>query len=615
MTTTPTIGTTQTVALSAINVREGFNPRHEFDAKALAALTHSIERRGLLQPLLVAPGQTDGEYELVAGERRYAACCELGLMEIPVHIRARDEQGDRLADAVAENFHREQLNPLEQAQAFARLIEHGLTRKGVAEELCVSQKLVTDRLAILGLAQELHPLIANETIPTSAVKALNTLAKLHPGLPSLAVEHATTRPNPDRGIYEEELPTWADIARDPVGAVIPAWGDEDRLPHGVYVPQRDYAVSAFSLTDKATRVLGELSKHGDVTDEQVTVRFMLEEVAAAEALGAVARSADGHRVLIVGQEVCDQLASDALLARAKHVKAHHKQMAEYRDAHGPAENDAVAAAPTAVTDEEREAQRKVQRDAERQAGVDAHAHNVALGTGVLKAMARLKADHDSVRVLSAYSVSEQLDAIALRGARYCLPGWFTETTQKNGRVKVDYLDRGQAQAKAREFLDGAKTAEDVCGRVISLLVLAHYAQEEAVARSNRSLYTLTAPGTSSYPYADAPRSGVPWGGKARGLLEAMAEERLPEQLTAAVRQAREQHDAERAEADRAEAQRTAASEQLSEQAPRLSAQDRAERRDALVEQYGFLGRELGHKLDALDQADVDEPQATPATAD
>ncbi len=92
----------------------------------------------------------------------------------------------------------------------------------------------------------------------------------------------------------------------------------------------------------------------------------------------------------------------------------------------------------------------------------------------------------------------------------------------------------------------------------------------------------------------------------------MAEERLPEHLTAAVRQARQEHDADRAEADRAEAERTAAMEQLRKDAPGLTVQERARRRDALVERYGFLGRELGQKLDAVDQADVDEAQATPA---
>src|SRR4051794_22044238 len=177
---TPAGGELRTVPLSSIRVREGFNPRTEFDEPELARLADSIREDGILQPLLLQPGDTDGEYGLVDGERRYRAAHRAGLTEVPVLVRAREPETDGLIGALTANFHRAPHTPAEEARAFARLLEAGLTRKGVTERLRVSRELVRDRLEILELAEPLHARIDDGTIPLGAIRTLAALAKIHP---------------------------------------------------------------------------------------------------------------------------------------------------------------------------------------------------------------------------------------------------------------------------------------------------------------------------------------------------------------------------------------------------------------------------------------------------
>src|SRR4051812_35970645 len=230
----------RTVPLSAIVVREEFNPRKSFDEAAIERMAATIADVGLLQPLLVRPAETAGEYELVDGERRYRAAFRAGLTEAPVLVRAREEHTGGLVEALAANFHRAGHTPVEEADAFGRLLDAGLTRKGICERLAVSRELVRDRLEILRLPAELHPYIDEGTIPLGAVKALAGLGAIHPGLPACAVRRATAAA-PDawrRGV------SWADIIEDPIGAVCTQYGDEQPdLPDGVFEAYHGYALS------------------------------------------------------------------------------------------------------------------------------------------------------------------------------------------------------------------------------------------------------------------------------------------------------------------------------------------------------------------------------------
>ena len=191
------VGELRRVALSRIQVQPDFNPRTARDAKKFAQLVASVREEGVLQPLLVSD-DGDGGFRLIAGEGRYLAAGEAGVVEVPVLVRDVDERTGGLELALAENLSREDLDPVQEARAFQRLKDAGYTKKGIAERLGVSQKLVGDRLAILDIPAQLHGKIADGSIPPSAVKTLVALARIHPGLPGVVAARVTT-PRPAVG--------------------------------------------------------------------------------------------------------------------------------------------------------------------------------------------------------------------------------------------------------------------------------------------------------------------------------------------------------------------------------------------------------------------------------
>lgn len=124
-------------------------PRRAFDDEALGALADSIRRHGLLQPLVVR--RVGLGYELIAGERRLRAAKRAGLASVAVVVRETDPD-ERLELALIENVQRENLTPLEEAEAYRQLIDsHGLTQEEVAERVGKSRPAITNTLRLLSL--------------------------------------------------------------------------------------------------------------------------------------------------------------------------------------------------------------------------------------------------------------------------------------------------------------------------------------------------------------------------------------------------------------------------------------------------------------------------------
>ena len=125
-------------------------PRRDFDEEALAELADSIQKHGLIQPIVVRP-LTNGTYSIVAGERRWRACRMAGLSSVPVIIRELDDQ-EYMEIALIENLQREDLNAVEEALGYRALIDnHHLTQEQVAESVGKSRSAVTNALRLLGL--------------------------------------------------------------------------------------------------------------------------------------------------------------------------------------------------------------------------------------------------------------------------------------------------------------------------------------------------------------------------------------------------------------------------------------------------------------------------------
>src|SRR5687768_5165914 len=153
-------------------------PRTHFDEGNLEGLADSIRTHGVVQPLLV---RRQGErYELIAGERRWRAARLAGLSKVPVVVKDVPDK-DLLEIALIENIQRENLNPIEEAQAYRRLIENvGLTQEALAARVGRDRSYVTNYLRLLRLPDDLQQLVKEGQLSTGHARTL--LALSHPDL-------------------------------------------------------------------------------------------------------------------------------------------------------------------------------------------------------------------------------------------------------------------------------------------------------------------------------------------------------------------------------------------------------------------------------------------------
>jgi ParB family chromosome partitioning protein len=149
-------------------------PRTRFDDEAIASLAASIREVGILQPIVVRRAG-DGRYEVIAGERRLRAARSAGLATVPVVLRD-SEDSDLLREALIENIHREDLNPIEQAEAFRQLLEElGLIQEELADRVGVSRSHIANTIRLLGLPLEVQQLLTDEKLTAGHARALLSL--------------------------------------------------------------------------------------------------------------------------------------------------------------------------------------------------------------------------------------------------------------------------------------------------------------------------------------------------------------------------------------------------------------------------------------------------------
>ncbi len=151
-----------------------FQPRKSFSDESLQALASSVRELGVLQPIIVRPVEgSDGEYELIAGERRWRAAGIAGLEMVPVLVQ--DDVNDRLSleQAVVENLHRVDLHPLEEAAAYQQLIdEFDLTHEQVAQRVGKSRANITNTLRLLQLGEVAQTALATSQITAGHARSL-----------------------------------------------------------------------------------------------------------------------------------------------------------------------------------------------------------------------------------------------------------------------------------------------------------------------------------------------------------------------------------------------------------------------------------------------------------
>jgi ParB family chromosome partitioning protein len=150
-----------------------YQPRKNFDAANLEDLTNSIKERGVIQPIIVRKSNTDNsKYEIIAGERRWLAASKAGLHDIPVVLTEIDDLKS-LEFAIVENVQRHDLNPLEEAQGYKRLIdEFSYDQEKVSKFIGKSRSYITNALRLLTLPNEVLKFIEEKKISAGHAKVL-----------------------------------------------------------------------------------------------------------------------------------------------------------------------------------------------------------------------------------------------------------------------------------------------------------------------------------------------------------------------------------------------------------------------------------------------------------
>ena len=162
----------QQVSLASI-VPSPLQPRKEFDREALQELIDSVRQHGIIQPLIVR--QVGGRHELIAGERRWRAAQEAGLMQAPIIVRDASDI-EVLELSLIENLQRTDLNPIEEAQAYARLVgEFGMRQDDIAHKVGKSRATIANSLRLLDLHQQVQAWVIQRLLSVGHAKVLLAL--------------------------------------------------------------------------------------------------------------------------------------------------------------------------------------------------------------------------------------------------------------------------------------------------------------------------------------------------------------------------------------------------------------------------------------------------------
>jgi ParB/RepB/Spo0J family partition protein len=482
------------VPLAKIKPREGFNPRAEFGDEQMAELVASVKQHGIITPLTLTP---DGEgFVIVAGERRYRAAKQARLKEVPAQVR--DADGDALTLAVAENVIRADLNPVEEARAYERLVaEHGDAGK-VAKLVGRSEKVIGERLDLLRLSEEAQALLAARRAPLACAPALIRIAEREPLLADLCAVWLADRPS-----AAARFPT------DPgevVDDVLEAeWQDDD----GQSLHPAAYSVGGWhgpilpggrSRDDLLPRIVAKLGEQGEVVaaayaelpeipheDEydwqarQVVEQrerecFALtdEDADAARAFGCLLdlSGPDGREHFYVTDR--EWLADRLCQKIASHASAEQERRQREREARTPSASG---------DDPEKEARRQ-QRQRDYEVRVAGRARNLDLGAALARWQPKL--DTDAVKLLGSLVLLHYGKAAAW-AHRLCVEQ--PTTTNKQGKVTVRYPRGAQAEKElhgdATARLMRARTPEDALAVVLRLLLAQRLADTEGLPGADR----------------------------------------------------------------------------------------------------------------------------------
>lgn len=452
-----------TLKPSQIQVQEDFNPRTDFDKKKLAELAASIKQEGIIQPLIVGEADEKGKHPLIAGHRRYAAANLLKLKTLPVVMRSVN--GNAKAIAVIENLQREDLNPIDEANGFAQVMEvEGLNQKKLAERLGISTSQVSDRLKLLKLPEGVQEGIAGGKVAPVAAPLLEKIAKVSPNAAVIAATLiASGEYDASRLVSEpSHLGNMLGRMTAAIGQDFPCWvnlGNFHRLNAGIWT-EDDPEIA--QLVDAAGSARSDYSGNArpDWTDDDID---------AARSFGCLFEIRIGHHGYVYAADrdfVIDRLK----LKLAKYEEAKAKQ--------------AQAKAKNTEYEDDEKARRAQEREKARVNRIEANDFNVELGRNMSEHLQALNVTLERLRVLCLMIANGDTGLAAGRVLTDENQSDFEQKFRKSDgaeQIKITPIPRASAHELLMNDIVEAESPEALMGIMFETFIAQHCGRFDALS--------------------------------------------------------------------------------------------------------------------------------------
>jgi ParB/RepB/Spo0J family partition protein len=473
-----TVLATPLLEVEKIEITEGMNPRTHMNKDALARLARSLDKTDVVQPIAVRP-MGGGKFALIAGHRRLAAAKLAGIEKVPVHIR---EGGNPRTAALAENFHRENLDPIDTARGLKELGEelNLTTNRKIAEELDVSEGWVSQHLRLLKLPEAIHPYIAQSNVPIEAERDLRRVAEVSPQIAECVCQLA--KRNKVKG--REFVINFGELLEATAQACF-------ENPPTMIDPGVAHLSEAVGDARKR-RDLGDRYRAARPYDraEDPALRFQDAEVDAARAAGCLVE----HRIdngewtstvaFICDRDLAADLAERAIERIEKEAAERKRQEEEWRTSGAGGDSD--------LTPEGKKEARRTQREEAKERAMLARSWNEKVGHNLLKrrggrsrtqhALARAKAlaavviaDNPTLAARGFRLVATQLQEVEVKQLK----------TTGESREKVSYAEPEHCTAYLRKRVEDAGSVNEVLEILGDALIASLLADEEELPQSRR----------------------------------------------------------------------------------------------------------------------------------
>jgi ParB/RepB/Spo0J family partition protein len=469
---------TPLLEVDKIEVVEGHNPRTHMNPEALARLAGSLSKTDVVQPLTVRPID-GGRFAVVAGHRRLEAAKLAGIKKVPVHVR---KSGNARAAALAENLHREDLDPIDTARGLAELAAELelTTNKKIAEELDVSDSWVSQHLRLLKLPEGVQRYIAEGHVPVEAERDLRGIAEVSPRIAECICELAKRRKVKSR----EFLVNFGELFEAVAQARF-----EDKP---TMIDPAAVRLSDVLADEKKRRDLGDLhlAARPHTHTDNPTLHLGEAEIDAARAAGCLVEHQVDHGgwtstvSFITDAELAGDLA-ERVIERIVKEEAERKKREEEWRAHSQGREPAVTA-------EQKTEQRKAAYKERQEKAAAARTWNEVLGANMLKrrggasrkqfALVRVKAmavaliaDNPTLAARGLRLVTTQLQEVEVKQLK---------TTGKN-KEKVSYADSEQSRAYLIKRVMDCSSVNEVTEIVGDAMIASLLADENELPQSKR----------------------------------------------------------------------------------------------------------------------------------